>query len=113
MKLYYYLLLGFALGASPLFAIETGTVNRSSYIAGGSQTGCIQASYLDKVLVGASTSGGVLMVHDSSWTTTGTTVISSVTLTLGSVLDFQNTRVKGICYTAATPTNGVTIIYKK
>src|SRR5688572_11446235 len=98
--------------AGPAFAIDPFTVNRSSFIAGTNQTGCIQASYLDKVLPGATSTGGSITIHNSSWTLTSP-VISSTTLAAGNMQDFANTRVAGICYNASTPTNGVTIQYKK
>ena len=98
--------------AGPAFAVDPFSVNRSSFIAGTTQTGCIQASYLDKVLTGVTTSGGTLTIYNSSWTLTSP-VISSTTLVAGNMQDFANTRVAGICYNAGTPTNGVTIIYKK
>lgn len=88
------------------------TVNRSSYIAGTMTSGCIQALFLDKVVVGEATSGGNLMLFNSSWTTSAA-VISSVTLASAGTQDFNSTLVKGICYIADTPTNGVTILYKK
>lgn len=94
------------------FAVDPNTVNRSSFIAGGTQTGCIQATYIDKVMTGVTTSGGVLVLYNSSWTNTSP-VISSFTIAVGNPLDFDNTKVKGICYQAVLPTNGVNIIYKQ
>ncbi len=94
------------------FAVDPFSVNRSSFVIGGSQTGCIPASYLDKVIPGVSTSGGSIVLYNSSWTLTAP-VISSITLSAGNMSDFANTRVKGVCYNAGTPTNGVTIIYKQ
>ena len=107
-----YLFLSMALLTGPAFAVDPLSVNRSSYIAGGSQSGCIQANYLDKIIVGEATSGGNVMVHNSSWTRTDDAIISSVTLATIGTQDFSNTRVKGICYLADTPTNGFTILYK-
>ena len=92
-------------------AVDPFSVNKSSFIAGTSHTGCIQATYLDKVHIGVSTSGGVLVLYNSSWTVSSP-IISSATLTLGGTYDFANMLVKGICYNAATPTNGVTVLYK-
>lgn len=89
------------------------TVNRSSYIAGATQSGCIQALFLDKVVVGEATSGGNIMLYNSSWTTPANAVISSVTLASAGAYDFNSANVKGICYLADTPTNGLTILYKK
>lgn len=88
------------------------TVNRSSHIAGGTQTGCIQATYIDKVMTGVTTSGGVLVLYNSTWTLSAP-VIASFTITVGNPLDFDDTKVKGICYQAVLPTNGVNIIYKQ
>ncbi len=97
--------------AAPAFA-DPFTVNRSSFIAGGTQTGCITALYLDKVFPGVTSSGGVLVIYNSSWTLSAP-IITSMTLTQGNIVDFNSTNVKGICYQAVLPANGVNIIYKK
>lgn len=106
------LLIAALLAVSPAaFAVDPFMVNKSSYISGTTQTGCIQMSYLDKVFVGATTAGGTIMLVNSSWTLSAP-VISSFSLTVGNPLDFENLKVKGVCYTAASPTNGVSVIYK-
>lgn len=92
---------------------EPASVARSSYVAGATQSACIQATYLSKIVVGEATSGGNVMLYNSSWTHLSSQIISSATLaTVGSV-DFDNAQVNGICYTADTPTNGFTVIYRK
>ena len=93
-------------------------INRSSFITGTSHTACIISTptvspiFLDKVNIGASTSGGHILIVNSTWTVNGP-IISSTTLTLGNSQDFNNTKMSGICYNAATPTNGVTILYHR
>lgn len=109
MKLRLALLL-LLLGGGMSYAESTG-YNKSLYISGATSTGCVQAAFLDKIMTGVSTSAGVLVVYNSTWTASGT-VISSYSLTVGNPLDFNDTQVKGICYQAVTPTNGVNIIYK-
>lgn len=106
-----YLLIAIALLAGPAFAEYN--VNRSSYISGPTQVACLQATAVDKIFVGATTSAGVLVVYNSSWTTSAP-VLSSITLSAGNIADFgDGTRVAGLCYQAVTPTNGVNIIYRK
>lgn len=105
-------LIGLLMFVSGVACAEPASVSRSSYIAGSNQNGCIQATYVSRVLVGAATTGGSITLHNSSWTQTST-VLSSVTLSVGNDKDFDNAQVNGICYKASTPTNGVTIIYKK
>lgn len=96
-------------------AVDPASVNRSSYIAGVTQSSCIiNVSYLDKIIVGEATSGGNIAIYSSSWTMLESQRISSVTLATVGMYDFGNAQVRsGICYLADTPTNGVTILYKK
>jgi hypothetical protein len=91
-------------------------VARSSYVAGTTQSGCIQATFLTGIVVGEATSNSNVMLVNSSWTTVASSsapVISSVTLSTAQSIDLYDTNVKGICYLADTPTNGFTIIYRK
>lgn len=93
------------------YADIPGGVNRSSFTQTSDSGKCIPtAKYLDKVIVGVTSSNGVLTLYNSTWTTTS--IISSMSLTAGTV-DFNNLAVKGICYTTVTNTNGFTIIYKQ
>lgn len=107
----YLLTFALLLGVSAAsLAVESGSVNRSSYVAGTTSAGCIQARYLDKVVVGEPTTGGNLSLFNSTWTYV--LPVSSVSLATVNSYDFANTQIKGICYLADTPTNGVTILYK-
>jgi hypothetical protein len=95
-------------------AVDPASVNRSSYVAGVTQSSCVLASYIDKVIVGEATTGGNVAFYSSSWTIVESQRISSVTLATVGMYDFANTQVRsGICYLADTPTNGFTILYKK
>ena len=110
------LISGIAVLALPMacLAVDPTSVNRSSYIAGVTQSSCVLASYIDKVIVGEATSGGNVAFYSSSWTIVESQRISSMTLATVGMYDFGSTQVRGgICYNADTPTNGFTIIYKK
>lgn len=93
------------------------TTHVSSNITGTSQTGCIANTnsapvYLDKINVPTATSGGSLVIYNSSWTLTAP-IVSSTTLATVMSYDYNDTKLSGICYRASLPTNGVTIIYHK
>jgi len=96
------------------YALEPNTVNRSSFTQ-VNQTAVIAASYIDKVIVGVATAGGVLTIFNSTTTTASflTVLVSSISLATVGTYDFDNTQVKGIAYRSSTATNGVTIIYKQ
>jgi hypothetical protein len=96
--------------ASPSFAMDTNRVQKSSYVA-VNQTAYLAASFLDKVIVGATSAGGVLEIYNSTFTTTGT-LVASITLGTINYIDFQDLQVKGVYYKTSTATNGVTILFK-
>lgn len=104
------ILISLLLIASPLFANEPTTVNKSSAIAVANGTGYISAMYLDKVVIGVATANGVMELYNSTFTTS--VMISSISLATVRYVDFENTYVKGLFWHVATNTNGVTIIYK-
>jgi hypothetical protein len=109
-------LLGLVVLMAGIAGAEPMSVVRSSFIAGASQSGCIQATFLTGVVVGEATSGSNLTINNSSWTTVASSsapVISSVTLATAQSVDMYDHNVKGICYFADAPTNGVTILYRK
>lgn len=109
-------LFGLLILASAMVHAEPTAVVRSSYIAGGTQSGCIQAMFITGVVVGEATSNSNVMLINSSWTTVSSSsapVISSMTLGTAQSVEFYNTNVKGICYIADIPTNGFTIFYRK
>jgi len=96
------------------YALEPNTVNRSSFTQ-TNETAVIAASYIDKVIVGVATAGGVLTIFNSTTTTPGflTVLVSSISLATVGTYDFYNTKVNGIVYRSVTATNGLTIIYKR
>jgi hypothetical protein len=103
--------------AFPALALaDPNTLNRSSFTA-TNDLACIVATHLDKVVVGVATAGGSLVIYNSTTTTaallTTNVLVSSMSLASVTTADFNNTQVKGICYRSGTPTNGVTILYKK
>lgn len=91
-------------------ALDPFAVNRSSAILGAAGTGYIASGYLDVVMIGAASAGGVLELYNSTFTTNG--FISSVTLTTVGYLDFKNLAVQGIFWRIASNAAGVSIIYK-
>jgi hypothetical protein len=96
--------------ATGAYALEPAIVNKSSAITAANSTGAIQGRYLDKVVIGMATSGGVLELYSSTWT--ASVLISSVSLTAVGTFDFDDTQVKGLYCKTSSNTNGVTIIYK-
>lgn len=90
-------------------ALDIQLVNRSSFTQ-TNESKYLAANYLDKIIVGATSSGGSLKIYNSTHTTD--TLISSVTLTAGTVLEFDDLKVSGLYYVTGSNTNGVTIIYK-
>lgn len=90
---------------------EPITLNRSSFTQTNDATKCITATHLDKVIVGVTSTAGVLRIYNSTWTTTP--VISSITLATVGTYDFGNLAVAGICYITNSNSNGVTILYKR
>lgn len=93
------------------FANDPNTINVSSAIVAATSTGYIAAGYLDVVMIGASTAGGVLEIYNSTFTTS--VLISSISLATVGYRDFKNTSVKGIFWRTSTNTNGVTLLYKR
>lgn len=98
-------------GVSSAQAIEPNSVNRSSAIVAAAGTGYIASLYLDKVVVGAASAGGVLELYNSTFTTS--VLISSISLATVRYVDFSNLQVNGIYWRTSTNLSGVTIIYKK
>ena len=90
---------------------EPITINRSSFTQ-TNDTKYLEATYLDKVVVGVATSGGVLVIYNSTHTTSSV-IVSSISLGTVGTSDFNNTQVKGVYYKATGNTNGFTILYKK
>ncbi len=111
----YLSLIAVVLLASSAYAIEPNTVNRSSHVAGANGTGCIPATYADKLVIGMASAGGVFELYNSTLTTnmTAATLISSASIATVGHRDFDDTAVSGICWRASSNTNGVTVIYKK
>jgi hypothetical protein len=105
------LILMSALLPSLCLAIEPNTVNRSSCVAGPTHTGYIASQFVDKVIVGVTTSGGSLELYNSTWQAVN--LIASMTLVAANNADFSNMAVQGIFYKATNPTNTVTILYKR
>ena len=104
-----------ALLVSPCFA-DPSNFNRSSFTVTSDQKVYISSSaYLDGVIVGVPTSGGTLIIFNSTAAVNATSavVISSISLSTVGNYYFNNMQVKGIVYQANTATNGVTILYKK
>lgn len=95
-------------------AVEPATVNKSSAITAVNGTGYLPSNYLDTIMIGMATSGGVLEVYNATASVhaTAATLISSVSLATVGYRDFSNLGVKGIFWRASTNTNGVTILYK-
>ncbi len=106
-------ILGLMLLVSGVAMAEPMSVVRSSYVAGATQSGCIQALFITGLVAGEATSGGNVMLYNSSWTTPANAVISSATLATAQSIEFYDANVKGICYLADTPTNGFTIFYRR
>lgn len=96
---------------STVYANEPTTVNLSSAIAAANSTGYIAAGYLDVVVIGMATSGGVLELYNSTFTTS--VLISSISLATVGHRDFKNTKVRGLYWRTSTNTNGVSVIYKQ
>ena len=86
-------------------------VNRSSAIAAVNYSTYVAAGFLDSVVIGMATSGGVLEIYNSTFTTS--VLISSISLATVGDRQFNNLAVKGLFYRVSTNTNGVTIIYKR
>lgn len=93
-------------------ANEPTTVNLSSAIVAANSTGYIASGYLDVVMIGMATAGGVLELYNSTFTTSAP-LISSVSLATVGYRDFKNTQVKGLYWRTSSNTNGVTVIYKQ
>lgn len=91
---------------------DSTDVHGSSAIVLANGTGYLPASSIDKVVIGMATSGGVLEIYNSTFTTSGI-LISSVSLATVGQREFGNTLVKGIFWRTSSNTNGVTIIYKR
>lgn len=104
-------ILALLLIAGTSLAVEPQTVNRSSFTKTNNESGYIAANYLDKVIVGVATTGGALLLYNSTWT--ASVLISSISLGSVGMYDFANTAVAGIYYVTGAATSGVTIIYKK
>jgi hypothetical protein len=110
------LILSLVVLVSGIVAAEPMSVVRSSYVAGATQSGCIQALFITGLVAGEATTGGNVMLINSSWTTVASSsapVLSSATLATAQSIEFYDANVKGICYVADTPTNGFTIFYRK
>lgn len=105
------LLMSFVAAAlvSPVFA-DPATPNRSSFTA-TNDGAHIAAMYLDKVIVGVASTGGVLKIYSSTHTTS--VLISSISLATVATHNFENLAVKGIYYVTNSNANGVTILYKR
>lgn len=96
----------------PAFAFaDPNTLNRSSFTQ-TNETSYIAATHLDKVVVGVTSSNGVLVVYNSTHTTSSV-VVSSISLGTVGTYDFNNTQVNGIYYKTTSNANGVSILYKK
>jgi hypothetical protein len=91
------------------FAADPKTVNKSSFTT-TNHSGYIAASFLDKIVIAAPTTGGSIAVYNSTWT--ASVLITSATLSNVTTLDFANTQVKGLWVVTNVNTNGVTVIYK-
>lgn len=98
------------------FAVDPLSVNRSSHVYAANSSTYIACGYLDKVIVGIASSGGVLEIYSATATAhmTAATLVSSMSLaTAGISYHFENLGVRGIMWRTSSNTNGVTIIYKK
>ena len=97
------------------FAVEPATVNKSSHIFAVNSSTYIAANYLDGVIIGMATSGGVLEIYNATATVhmTAATLVSSMSLATVGDRDFSNLGVRGIMWKTSTNTNGVTILYKR
>lgn len=91
-------------------ANEPNTINKSSAPVAANSTGYIPANYLDTIIIGMATAGGVLELYNSTFTTS--VLISSISLATVGTRDFKNLKVNGLFWRASSNTNGVTIIYK-
>lgn len=103
--------------APSLLLADPATINRSSTTKTNQTAAYIQATHLDKVVIGTANSNGTLIIWNSTTTTsaflTDATLISSMTTAAAATFDFNNLQVKGIVYQTNNNTNGVTILYKK
>lgn len=106
MKKALFLLLGLGLLTSPAMADQ---VNKASFTL-TNETAYIAARNLNRIVVGVTSTAGFITVFNSTFTTA--LPISSMSLTAGNILDFDNLQVKGIYYRTAGNTGGVTIIYR-
>lgn len=97
--------------ASLAVAAVPASNNRSSFTQTNDTTQRITAAYLDKIIISAASTGGVLTVYNSTWTTTP--VISSITLGTVGTYHYNDLGVAGLVYTTISNTAGVTIIYKR
>lgn len=94
---------------------DTAIFNRSSFTQTSDAGVYISSSgYLDGVIVGVGSTGGVLKIYNSTSAAgaTAASLISSITLSAASNNYFNNLQVKGIYYVADRNSNGFTILYK-
>lgn len=99
----------------PAFAITSGTVNKSSFTLTNDSSKCIAARELDKVIVGSASGVGAIILVNSTFTVTGSSLsvqVSSISLNTPMSYDFNDLLVRGICYSTTGNTAGVTILYK-
>lgn len=89
---------------------ELTDIHKSSNIAAANSTGYLAAGYLDKIIVSMATSGGVLELYNSTFTTS--VLIASCSLAAVTNHNFSNSEVKGLFWRTSSNTNGVQIIYK-
>lgn len=109
MKLLLAVLSALCLVSANVMALEPNTANKSSFTI-TSHNGYISAAYLDKVIVAMTSSGGVLRLFNSTWTTS--VQISSISLGTIATHDFSNMQVQGLFLSINNNANGVTILYK-
>ena len=97
---------------SPLMADGINN-NRSSFTATNDNLVYISSSgFLENIVVGVASAGGVLTIYNSTWTATGSVVVTSVSLATVNTYNYGNTQVKGLFYRTVGNTGGVTIIYR-
>jgi hypothetical protein len=95
------------------YAGDTVSFNRSSFTQTSDAGVYISSSgYLDSVVIGVASTGGVLKIYNSSWTT-NSVLVSSISLATVQNIYFNNVQLKGIYYVVDRNSNGVTIIYKQ
>ncbi len=99
------LMLGFAGAASAEKVVRSSFTNTFD-------TGYIEAENIVGIVVGVATAGGHILIVNSTFTLNAT-VVSSISLATANYYDLSDVQVKGIYYRTFTPTNGVTILYRK